>query len=130
MRREELSQKKRMDERGSSTPASRGSSQRTTGTPSMRNTRSASKANPWELVVKTPASKKKTVVEEEECVLVEEVTAIACSAPLLNECPQHQGPKGDTGVTPGPSGAVGEVTQVGLVWVRTPGVKTPLTHED
>ena len=32
---------------------------------------------PQELIVKTPASKKKTVVEEEECVLVEEVTAIA-----------------------------------------------------
>ena len=43
----------------------------------MRNTRSASKANPRELVVKTLASQKKTVVEEEECVLVEEVTAIA-----------------------------------------------------
>ena len=43
----------------------------------MRNTHFASKANPRELVVKTPASKKKTVVEEEECVLVEEVMAIA-----------------------------------------------------
>ena len=45
-----------------------------------------------------------------------------CRASLLDECPQYQGPKGDTGVMPGPCGAVGEVTQVGLVWMRTPGV--------
>ena len=63
VRQEEQSQKKKVDERESSTPASRGFSQRTTGTPSMRNTLSASKTINLELVEKTSASKKKTVVE-------------------------------------------------------------------
>lgn len=44
-----------------------------------------------------------------------------CRAPLLEECPQHQGPKGDTGVTPGPCGAVGEGTRSGPSVGRDPG---------
>ena len=43
-----------------------------------------------------------------------------CRAPLLEECPQHHGHKGDPGVTPGTCGAIGERTQVILVWVRAP----------
>ena len=42
-------------------------------------------------------------------------------APLLEECPQHHGHKGDPGVTPGTCGAIGERAQVILVWVRAPG---------
>ena len=44
-----------------------------------------------------------------------------CRAPLLEECPQHHGHKGDPGVTPGTCGAIGERAQVILVWVRAPG---------
>ena len=44
-----------------------------------------------------------------------------CRAPLLEECPQHHGHKGDLGVTPGTCGAIGERAQVILVWVRAPG---------
>ena len=44
-----------------------------------------------------------------------------CRAPLLKECPQHHGHKGDPGVTPGTCGAIGERAQVILVWVRAPG---------
>ena len=43
-----------------------------------------------------------------------------CHAPLLEECPQHHGHKGDPGVTPGTCGAIGERAQVILVWVRVP----------
>ena len=46
---------------------------------------------------------------------------IDCRAPLLEECPQHHGHKGDPGVTPGTCGAIGERAQVILVWVRAPG---------
>ena len=42
-------------------------------------------------------------------------------APLLEECSQHHGHKGDPGVTPGTCGAIGERAQVILVWVRAPG---------
>ena len=42
-------------------------------------------------------------------------------APLLEECPQHHGHKGDPGVTPGTCGAIGERAQVILVWVRALG---------
>ena len=45
-----------------------------------------------------------------------------CRAPLLEECPQHHGHKGDPGVTLGTCGAIGERTQVILVWGRAPGV--------
>ena len=44
-----------------------------------------------------------------------------CRAPLLEECPQHHGHKGDPGVTPGTCGSIGERAQVILVWVRAPG---------
>ena len=44
-----------------------------------------------------------------------------CHAPLLEECPQHHGHKGDPGVTPGTCGAIGERAQVILVWVRALG---------
>ena len=44
-----------------------------------------------------------------------------CCAPLLEECPQHHGHKGDPGVTPGTCGTIGERAQVILVWVRAPG---------
>ena len=43
-----------------------------------------------------------------------------CRAPLVEECPQHHGHKGDPGVTLGTCGAIGERTQVILVWVRAP----------
>ena len=43
-----------------------------------------------------------------------------CRAPLLEECPQHHGHKEDPGVTPGTCGAIGERTQMILVWVRAP----------
>ena len=38
-----------------------------------------------------------------------------CRAPLLEECPQHHGHKGDPGVTPGTCGTIGERAQVILV---------------
>ena len=44
-----------------------------------------------------------------------------CRAPILEECPQHHGHKGDPGVTPGTCGAIGERAQVILVWMRAPG---------
>ena len=56
------------------------------------------------------------------------VTIITCfdiftyRAPLHEECPQHDGYKGDPGVTPGTCGAIGERAQVILLWVRAPGV--------
>ena len=40
---------------------------------------------------------------------------LGCSAPLLEECPQHHGHKGDPGVTPGTCGTIGERAQVILV---------------
>ena len=46
---------------------------------------------------------------------------LCCRAPLLKECPQHHGHKGDPGVTPGTCGAIGERAQVILVCVRAPG---------
>ena len=49
------------------------------------------------------------------------VVTYNCRAPLLEECPQHHGHKGDPGVTPGTCGAIGERAQVILVWVRAPG---------
>ena len=51
----------------------------------------------------------------------EEFAVKICRAPLLEECPQHHGHKGDPGVTPGTCGAIGERAQVILVWVRAPG---------
>ena len=44
-----------------------------------------------------------------------------CRTPLLEECLQHHGHKGDPGVTLGTCGAIGERAQVILVWVRAPG---------
>ena len=44
-----------------------------------------------------------------------------CRAPLLEECPQHHGHKGDPGVMLGTCGTIGERAQVILVWVRAPG---------
>ena len=44
-----------------------------------------------------------------------------CRTPLLEECSQHHGHKGDPGVTPGTCGAIGERAQVILVCVRAPG---------
>ena len=44
-----------------------------------------------------------------------------CCAPLLDECLQHHGHKGDPGVTPGTCGTIGERAQVILVWVRALG---------
>ena len=38
-----------------------------------------------------------------------------CRAPLLEECTQHHGHKGDPGVTPGTCGIIGERAQVILV---------------
>ena len=38
-----------------------------------------------------------------------------CCAPLLKDCPQHHGHKGDLGVMPGTCGAIGERVQVFLV---------------
>ena len=46
---------------------------------------------------------------------------INCRAPLLEECPQHHGHKGDPGVTPGTCGTIGERAQVILVLVRVSG---------
>ena len=44
-----------------------------------------------------------------------------CRAPLLEECPQHHGHKGDPRVTLETCGAIGERAQVIFVWVRAPG---------
>ena len=44
-----------------------------------------------------------------------------CRTPLLEECPQHHGHKGDPRVTLGTCGAIGERAQMILVWVRAPG---------
>ena len=49
------------------------------------------------------------------------VVVCSCCAPLLEECPQHRGHKGDPGVTPGTCGTIGERAQVILVWVRALG---------
>ena len=43
-----------------------------------------------------------------------------CRAPLHEECPQHHGPKGDSGVTPKTCRAVGKGAQVIQMWVRAP----------
>ena len=43
-------------------------------------------------------------------------------APLLEECLQHYGHKGDPEVTHGTCGAIGERAQVILVWVRALGI--------
>ena len=51
----------------------------------------------------------------------EESIGIYCRAPLLEECLQHHGHKGDPGVMPGTCGAIGERAQGILVWVRAPG---------
>ena len=45
---------------------------------------------------------------------------MGCRAPLLQDCPQHHGHKGDPGVTPKTCGAIDERAQVILVWVRAP----------
>ena len=45
-----------------------------------------------------------------------------CGTPFHEECPKHHEHKEDPGVTPGTCGAVGERTQVILVWVRTRGI--------
>ena len=58
--------------------------------------------------------------DEEESGLFEQMET-KCRAPLLEECPQHHGHKGDPGVTPGTCGAIGERAQVILVWVRSSG---------
>ena len=47
--------------------------------------------------------------------LVALVVVHLCRAPLLEECPQHHGHKGDPGVTPGTCGTIGERAQVILV---------------
>ena len=44
-----------------------------------------------------------------------------CRTPLLEECRQHHGHKGDPEVTLGTCGAIGERAQVILVWVRALG---------
>ena len=44
-----------------------------------------------------------------------------CRIPLLEECPQHHGHKGNPGVTPGTCGAIGERAQMILVLVRALG---------
>ena len=44
-----------------------------------------------------------------------------CHTPLLEECPQHHGHKGDLGVTPGTCGAISKRAQVILVWLWAPG---------
>ena len=44
-----------------------------------------------------------------------------CRAPLLEECPQHHGHKGDPGVTLGACGFIDERAQVILVWMRVLG---------
>ena len=54
------------------------------------------------------------------CVSAEVLDRL-CRTPLLEECLQHHGHKGDPGVTPGTCGAIGERAQVILVWVRAPG---------
>ena len=46
-----------------------------------------------------------------------------CCAPLHEECQKHHGYKRDHGAMPGTCGAIGEMTQVILVWVRARGVK-------
>ena len=46
-----------------------------------------------------------------------------CCAPLHRECLKHHGHKGDPGVTTRICGAIGERSQVILVWVRAPGVE-------
>jgi hypothetical protein len=53
-----------------------------------------------------------------------------CCAPLHEECLQHQGHKGDPGVTPGTCDAIGERDQVILMWVRPRAFRTPPTHKD
>ena len=58
--------------------------------------------HPWSLAYKFLA------VEAERAPSV-------CRAPLLEECPQHHGHKGDPGVTPGTCGTIGERAQVILV---------------
>ena len=62
-----------------------------------------------------------TPVAENNRLLREPPTSWDCRAPLLEECPQHHGHKGDPGVTPGTCGAIGERAQVILVWVMAPG---------
>ena len=47
---------------------------------------------------------------------------LSCCTPLHRECSKHHGPKGDSRVTLGTCGAVGERSQMILVWVKTPGV--------
>ena len=48
--------------------------------------------------------------------------AVACHAPLLEECPQYHGHLGDPEVTPETCGAIGEKAQVILVWMRAQDV--------
>ena len=49
-----------------------------------------------------------------------------CRAPLLEECPQHHGHKGDPGVRPGTCGAIGE--RAPGRWERLPPTETR-SHE-
>ena len=49
------------------------------------------------------------------------IDEVECHAPLLQECPQYHGHKGEPKVTPGTCGAIGERIQVILLWVRAPG---------
>ena len=60
-------------------------------------------------------------LRENRVGLGSDVEVFMCRAPLLEECPQHHGHKGDLGVTPAICGAIGERAQVILVWVRSPG---------
>ena len=53
--------------------------------------------------------------EAREDALARTTGVQACRAPLLEECPQHHGHKGDPGVTPGTCGTIGERAQVILV---------------
>ena len=44
-----------------------------------------------------------------------------CHTPFLEECPQYNGHKRDSGVTPKTCGAINERAQVILVWMKALG---------
>ena len=46
-----------------------------------------------------------------------------CRSPLIEECSQHHGYKGNPGVTLMTCGTIGENAQMILVWVRVPSIE-------
>ena len=74
-------------------------------------------------MVVSPTKKFYIVYDEMDTqkIVLLRMRVITCRTPLLEECLQYHGHKGDPGVTPGTCGAIGERAQVILVWVRAPG---------